>query len=176
LEIDMSARLQPAQKQEHQPGREDKMSPRPEYTPKYPGCGKLKEKVALITGGDSGVGRAVAVAMAREGAKIAIVYLEEHKDADETLAAVQREGGRAIKIAGDVADESVCQVAVDKTVKEFGRLDILVNNAGEQHETDDPRKMPPRGRSSLSRVLCPKLWSGTVSASTRWRRGRSGRR
>jgi NAD(P)-dependent dehydrogenase (short-subunit alcohol dehydrogenase family) len=141
LEIDMSARLQPAQKQQRQPGREDKMSPRPDYTPKYPGCGKLKDKVALITGGDSGIGRAVAVAMAREGAKIAIVYLEEHKDADETLAAVEREGGRAIKIAGDVADENICREAVDQTVKELGRLDILVNNAGEQHETSDPREI-----------------------------------
>jgi NAD(P)-dependent dehydrogenase (short-subunit alcohol dehydrogenase family) len=141
LEIDMSARLQPAQKQQRQPGREDKMAPRPDYTPKYPGCGKLKEKVALITGGDSGIGRAVAVAMAREGAKIAIVYLEEHKDADETLAAVEREGGRAIKIAGDVADENICREAVDQTVKELGGLDILVNNAGEQHETSDPREI-----------------------------------
>jgi NAD(P)-dependent dehydrogenase (short-subunit alcohol dehydrogenase family) len=141
LEIDMSARLQPAQKQQRQPGREDKMAPRPDYTPKYPGCGKLKEKVALITGGDSGIGRAVAVAMAREGAKIAIVYLEEHKDADETLAAVEREGGRAIKIAGDVADENICRETVDQTVKELGGLDILVNNAGEQHETSDPREI-----------------------------------
>ena len=76
----MSTRLQPAQKQNRQPGRETEMRPRPDYEPKYRGCGKLKDKVALITGGDSGIGRAVAVAMAREGAKIAIVYLEEHKD------------------------------------------------------------------------------------------------
>jgi hypothetical protein len=101
----MSARLQPAQKQGRQPGREDKMRPRPDYEPKYPGCGKLKDKVALITGGDSGIGRAVAVAMAREGAKIAIVYLEEHKDADETVAAVKDEGSEALKIAGDVGHE-----------------------------------------------------------------------
>src|SRR4030081_3059026 len=111
-DADMSRRLQPAQKQSRQPGRESEMRPRPDYEPKYRGCGKLKDKVALITGGDSGIGRAVAVAMAREGAKIAIVYLEEHKDADETAAAVAREGGRAIKIAGDVADEAVCKDAV----------------------------------------------------------------
>ena len=86
----MSTRLQPAQKQDHQPGREDEMHPRPDYEPKYAGCGRLKDKVALITGGDFGIGRAVAVALAREGAKIAIVYLEEHKDADETVAAVER--------------------------------------------------------------------------------------
>jgi NAD(P)-dependent dehydrogenase (short-subunit alcohol dehydrogenase family) len=137
----MSTRLQPAQKQDHQPGREDKMHPRPDYEPKYAGCGRLKDKVALITGGDSGIGRAVAVAMAREGAKIAISYLEEHKDADETVAAVVREGVRAIKIAGDVGDEGVCKDTVEKTVKEFGRLDILVNNAAEQHETEDFRKI-----------------------------------
>jgi len=131
----------PPQTQSHQPGREDKMRPQPDYVPKYPGCGKLKDKVALITGGDSGIGRAVAVAMAREGAKIAIVYLEEHKDANETAEAVEAEGSQAIKIAGDVADEKFCRNAVEKTVKEFGRLDILVNNAAEQHETDDIRQI-----------------------------------
>ena len=140
----MSTRLQPAQKQSRQPGRESEMRPWPEYEPKYRGCGKLKDKVALITGGDSGIGRAVAVAMAREGAKIAIVYLEEHKDADETAAAVEQEGGRAIKIAGDVADEHLCSEAVETAIKEFGRLDILVNNAAEQHETDDFREIDSR--------------------------------
>jgi NAD(P)-dependent dehydrogenase (short-subunit alcohol dehydrogenase family) len=140
----MSTRLQPAQKQDRQPGREKEMRPRPNYAPKYRGCGRLEDKVALITGGDSGIGRAVAVAMAREGAKVAIVYLEEHKDADETIAAVQKEGSHAIKIAGDVADETVCRDAVQKTVKEFGRLDILVNNAAEQHETEDFREIDGR--------------------------------
>jgi NAD(P)-dependent dehydrogenase (short-subunit alcohol dehydrogenase family) len=137
----MSAKPLPAQKQDHQPGREDEMRPQPDYEPKFPGCGRLKDKVALITGGDSGIGRAVAVGMAREGAKIAIVYLEEHKDADETVKAVEAEGSRAIKIAGDVGDEKVCRDAVEKTVKEFGRIDILVNNAAEQHETKDFREI-----------------------------------
>jgi NAD(P)-dependent dehydrogenase (short-subunit alcohol dehydrogenase family) len=137
----MSAQLQPKQKQERQPGRETQMRPRPDYEPLYPGVGKLKNKVALITGGDSGIGRAVAVAMAREGADIAIVYLEEHKDADETVAAVEKEGTRAIKIAGDVGDESFCREAVQRTVKEFGKIDILVNNAAEQHEVDDITKL-----------------------------------
>jgi NAD(P)-dependent dehydrogenase (short-subunit alcohol dehydrogenase family) len=127
----------PPQKQERQPGRETEMRPRPDYTPKLPGVGKLKDKVALITGGDSGIGRATAVAMAREGALIAIVYLEEHADADETLAAVKKEGSRGIKIAGDIGQEEFCRSAVDRTVQEFGRLDILVNNAAEQHEVDD---------------------------------------
>ena len=133
----MSDRLQPPQQQEHQPGRETEMHPRPDYAPKYPGAGKLKDKVVLITGGDSGIGRAVAVAMACEGAKIAIVYLDEHKDADETLTAIEGEKSRGIKIAGDVGSEKFCREAVEKTVKEFGRLDILVNNAAEQHEVDD---------------------------------------
>jgi NAD(P)-dependent dehydrogenase (short-subunit alcohol dehydrogenase family) len=137
----MNKRLQPAQKQERQPGRETEMRPRPDDEPRYPGCGRLKDKVALITGGDSGIGRAVAVAMAREGAKIAIVYLEEHTDADATITAVEHEGSRAIKVAGDVGDEKLCRDAVEKTVKQFGRLDILVNNAAEQHESEDFRKI-----------------------------------
>src|SRR5512145_716783 len=111
----MNKRLQPAQKQHRQPGRESEMRPLPEYLPKFPGSGKLKDKVALITGGDSGIGRAVAVAMAREGAKIAIIYLEEHEDAEETIAAIEQEGGRAIKVVGDVGDEKVCRDAVETT-------------------------------------------------------------
>ncbi len=137
----MNKHLPPAQKQDHQPGRETQMHPRPDYEPKYPGAGKLKDKVAIITGGDSGIGRAVAVAMAREGAKIAIVYLEEHKDADETLRAIEKEKSSGIQIAGDVGSEQFCRQAVEKTVKEFGRLDILVNNAGEQHEVQDPTEL-----------------------------------
>jgi NAD(P)-dependent dehydrogenase (short-subunit alcohol dehydrogenase family) len=137
----MDVRLQPRQKQDHQPGRESEMHPRPEYAPKFPGVGKLKDKVALITGGDSGIGRAVAIAMAREGAKIAIVYLEEHEDAEQTVGLVLEEGSEAIKFAGDIGDEEFCNQAVDDTVKTFGRLDILVNNAAEQHEVDDPLKL-----------------------------------
>jgi NAD(P)-dependent dehydrogenase (short-subunit alcohol dehydrogenase family) len=137
----MNAQTQPPQQQARQPGREQQMRPRPEYEPRYPGCGRLKGKVALITGGDSGIGRAVAVAMAREGARVSIVYLEEHRDADETVAAVEQEGSRAIRIACDVGDENACREAVERTVKELGRLDILVNNAAEQHETEDVRKI-----------------------------------
>jgi len=137
----MDAPLQPAQKQDRQPGRENEMRPKPDYQPRFPGVGKLKDKVALVTGGDSGIGRAVAVHMAREGAKVAISYLEEHKDADETLRAVEQEGSQAIKIAGDIGDAKICQRIVEQTVKEFGRLDILVNNAAEQHETDEPEEI-----------------------------------
>jgi NAD(P)-dependent dehydrogenase (short-subunit alcohol dehydrogenase family) len=129
---------QPPQKQDHQPGRESEMRPRPEYVPRFRGADRLKDKVALITGGDSGIGRAVAVAMAREGALISIVYLDEHKDADETLEAIAKENSRGIKFSGDVGDEKFCQDVVERTVKEFGRLDILVNNAAEQHEVTEP--------------------------------------
>ena len=131
----------PASEEDRQPGREREMRPQPDFQPRFGGCGRLEDKVALITGGDSGIGRAVAVAMAREGAKIAIVYLTENRDADDTVAAVAREGSRAIKIAADVGDETACREAVEKTVNEFGRLDILVNNAAEQHETKDFRNI-----------------------------------
>ena len=97
---------QPAQKQNRQPGVEHQMVPPPDYAPKYPGVGKLKNKVAVITGGDSGIGRAVAVAMAREGAKVAIIYLEEDEDAENTKAACELEGSDAILISGDAGDEA----------------------------------------------------------------------
>src|SRR5262249_1827418 len=121
----MSKRLQPAQQQARQPGRESEMRPQPDYLPKYPGSGRLKGKIALISGGDSGIGRAVAIGMAREGAKIAIVYLEEHRDAEETVRLVLAEGSECIKFAGDIADESFCEQVVDDTVKTYGTLDIL---------------------------------------------------
>ena len=133
----MNKPLQPPQKQDHQPGRESEMRPRPDYEPLVQGSGRLRDKVALITGGDSGIGRAVAIAMAREGAHIAILYLDEHKDAEETVRLVEDEGTDAISIAGDVGDEDFCRQAVERTLEEFGRIDILVNNAAEQHETDD---------------------------------------
>ncbi len=137
----MSVDTLPPQHQRRQPGREREMRPRPDYTPKYAGAGRLRNKVALITGGDSGIGRAVAVAMAREGAHVAIVYLEEHKDANETRDLVKREGGEALLLPGDVGDEAFCEAAVDATIRQFGRLDILVNNAAEQHETEDVREI-----------------------------------
>src|SRR5690349_24007057 len=108
---------QPPQVQDHQPGVETKMRPRPQYMPKYPGVGKLKDKVAIITGGDSGIGRAVAIAMAREGALIAIVYLDEHKDANATRDLVRREGSEAILLSGDVGDEDFCEAAVEAVIE-----------------------------------------------------------
>jgi NAD(P)-dependent dehydrogenase (short-subunit alcohol dehydrogenase family) len=134
----MNEHLQPPQVQQRQPGRESEMRPQPDYRPRFRGVGKLKGKVALITGGDSGIGRATAVAFAREGADVAIAYLEENEDAEKTAKLVEEEGGRAIRMAGDIGDEKFCADAVAKTMQEFGRLDILVNNAAEQHETKDP--------------------------------------
>ncbi|WP_281659436.1 SDR family oxidoreductase [Halobacillus sp. Cin3] len=129
---------QPGQEQERQPGTEEAMNPSPlQADDDYKSGNKLHGKVALITGGDSGIGRSVAIGYAKEGADVAISYLEEHEDAEYTKKQVEAEGRRAILIAGDVGEESVCQEAVERTVKELGKLDILVNNAAEQHPTDD---------------------------------------
>jgi NAD(P)-dependent dehydrogenase (short-subunit alcohol dehydrogenase family) len=126
----------PAQHQE-KPGLESKLKPRPHYdAPLYRGSGKLKDKVALITGGDSGIGRAVAVLFAREGADVAITYLPEEKsDAEETAQAIEAEGREALIVEGDVTKPEVCRKMVERAVDEFGKLDILVNNAAyQQHQ------------------------------------------
>jgi NAD(P)-dependent dehydrogenase (short-subunit alcohol dehydrogenase family) len=115
------------------PGHESELEPKPDWEPRYPGSGRLQGKVALITGADSGIGRAVAALFAREGADIAVAYLCEHDDAQRTCEIIEREGRRAIRLAGDVGDKDFCKQAVDRTVAELGGLDILVNNAGEQH-------------------------------------------
>jgi NAD(P)-dependent dehydrogenase (short-subunit alcohol dehydrogenase family) len=125
---------QPPQHQNQQPGRESEMTPRPQFEDaQYQGSGKLSGKVALITGGDSGIGRAVAIAYAKEGADVAIAYLNENEDAEETKRHVEQEGRRCVAIAGDIGDEQFCQQAVQQTVNQLGKLDILVNNAAEQH-------------------------------------------
>jgi len=130
--------LQPPQHQDRRPGREYEMTPRPQAEdPTYQGSGKLAGKVALITGGDSGIGRAVAIAFAKEGADVCVSYLEEQTDAEETKRQVQDEGRRCLLVAGDIGDEGHCRSLVQRTVGELGRLDILVNNAAEQHPQPD---------------------------------------
>ena len=132
----------PRQQQHRRPGLESEMTPRPKAEdPGYKGSGKLRGKVALITGGDSGIGRAVAIMFAREGADIVIVYLNEHGDAKETVQLVEKEGRRCVAVAGDVGREDFCREAVDRTVRELGRLDVLVNNAAEQHPQDSIEKI-----------------------------------
>ncbi|MCW3846693.1 SDR family oxidoreductase [Sphingomonas sp. LB-2] len=121
------------------PGHESALEPKPEWEPRYPGSGRLAGKVAMITGADSGIGRAVAALFAREGADIGILYLLEDDDAAETRRIVEAEGRRAIGIKADIGSRKLCERAIEQLVSEFGRLDILVNNAGEQHPDTDIR-------------------------------------
>jgi NAD(P)-dependent dehydrogenase (short-subunit alcohol dehydrogenase family) len=129
----------PLPKQQQKPsGKESKMTPTPEYIrPEYRGSDKLAGKIALITGGDSGIGRATAVHFAREGADVSIIYHTQDEDAEETKRLVEAEGRKCLLIKGDIGIEAFCDKAVKHTVKEFGRLDILVNNAAEQHPKEN---------------------------------------
>lgn len=129
-----SSKTLPPQQQDRQPGRQTEMTPEPtSERPEYVGSGKLAGRVAIVTGGDSGIGRAVAVAFAREGADSVIGYLEEHEDAKETVRLVEEAGRRCVALAGDVADPSVAGQLVTCAIERFGRLDVVVNNAAEQH-------------------------------------------
>jgi NAD(P)-dependent dehydrogenase (short-subunit alcohol dehydrogenase family) len=133
----MSDVMEPMVHQDQEPGHESKLEPKPDWEPRYPGSGRLKGKVALVTGADSGIGRAVAALFAREGADISIVYLCEHDDANKTKQIVEKEGRKALTIAGDIGDKQFCDKAVQQTVDQLGGLDVLVNNAGEQHWAKD---------------------------------------
>jgi NAD(P)-dependent dehydrogenase (short-subunit alcohol dehydrogenase family) len=134
----------PAQKQHRQPGIEAEMDPLPEFEgAEYRAAGKLRDLTALITGGDSGIGRAVAIAFAKEGANVAIVYLNEHEDAKATKLKVEELGRRCLLLAGDVGDTEFCADAVSLTIEEFGKLDILVNNAAEQHPQESLLDITP---------------------------------
>ena len=143
----MRAHPKPPMPKQHQdyPGIEAKVHPRPQFSaPLYKGSGKLKGKVALISGGDSGIGRAVAVLFAREGADVAIMYLpEEERDATETRAAIQAEGRRALLLPGDVVDPEYCERCVDRVVDELGAIDILVNNAAFQEHAKSLEDISP---------------------------------
>jgi NAD(P)-dependent dehydrogenase (short-subunit alcohol dehydrogenase family) len=134
----------PPQAQDQQPGLEEEMSPQPVYIrPNYKGSEKLQDKVALITGGDSGIGRAVAIHFAREGADVAIVYKgEEQKDADKTKQLVEQEGRRCVLLSGDLRDPQFCEDIVAETVQQLGKLNIVVSNAAEQFVSKDVSELP----------------------------------
>jgi NAD(P)-dependent dehydrogenase (short-subunit alcohol dehydrogenase family) len=167
----------PAQHQD-KPGSEKELRPRPQYlAPGYRGSEKLQDMVAIVTGGDSGIGRAVAVLFAREGADVAIVYLSEHEDAQETQRAVEKEGRRAILIPGDVTDAGFCRESVRRTVEEFGKLDILVNNAAfQQHaasieditdeQFDRTMKTNLYGYFHMAKAALPHLQEGSSIINT----------
>ncbi len=130
--------LAPAQEQDKQPGLEYLMTPKPVFdNPNYIGSGKLLNKVAIITGGDSGLGRAAAVAFAKEGAKVVIPYLDEHVDAEGTKNYIERMGGECLILSGDIRDKEFSKKIVEETLNRFGKIDILVNNAGVQYQQDD---------------------------------------
>lgn len=126
----------PRQVQPRQPGRETEMTPAPDYAPRFAGSGRLKGKTALITGGDSGIGRATAVLFAREGASIAFHYKDEHQDAADTIDAIRQEGAEVIALHGDIGDIDEVKRLVRGTVAAFGHIGVLINNAGEQHTED----------------------------------------
>ena len=161
------------------PGKEHKLKPRPHYeAPEYVGAGKLKDKIALITGGDSGIGRAVAVLFAREGADVAFTFLKEEKqDANETKRAIEAEGRRAYPMMGDVRDADVCREFVEETVEQFGKLDILVNNAAfQQHQEsleeltedqwDQTFKTNIYGYFHMTKAALPHLEEGSAIVNT----------
>jgi NAD(P)-dependent dehydrogenase (short-subunit alcohol dehydrogenase family) len=132
----------PPQTQERRPGLQTDMHPQPQIVPEgYKAAGKLTGKRALITGGDSGIGRSVAVLYALEGADVAIVYKDEHQDAKDTQKMVEEHGRKCLLIAGDIGDESFCKSAIDQTIRELGGLDILINNAAEQHPQESIEKI-----------------------------------
>lgn len=171
-------RVRPEQHQAEQPGKRSAMKPKPKSEDRdYQGSDKLKGKVALITGGDSGIGRAVAIAFAKEGANLAILYYNEHEDAKSTQKEVEEEGAQCLLIAGDIGDEAFCQEAVKKTVDTLGQLDILVNNAAEQHPQDSlldisAEQLEQTFRTNifsmfyLSKAALPHLQEGSVIINT----------
>jgi NAD(P)-dependent dehydrogenase (short-subunit alcohol dehydrogenase family) len=160
------------------PGEESQLNPEPMYdAPFYKGSGKLENKVAIITGADSGIGRAVAILFAREGADVVVAYLDEHGDAEVTCVGVQAEGRRCLTVAGDVTELEVCQQIVDKTLEEFGRVDILVNNAAfqlhaadieditEEH-FDETLRTNLYGYFHMSKAVVPHMEQGSVILNT----------
>jgi NAD(P)-dependent dehydrogenase (short-subunit alcohol dehydrogenase family) len=165
-------KVRPAQHQKRQPGREYKMRPQPRSgASDYVGCGKLRDKVALITGGDSGIGRAVAVLYAKEGADVAIVYLNERKDARETQRLVEAQGRKCLLIAGDIGREKFCQAAVGQTKRELGKIDILVNNAAEQHPQESITRITEKQLEKTFRTNIFSMFFLTKAVMPHFKRG-----
>jgi NAD(P)-dependent dehydrogenase (short-subunit alcohol dehydrogenase family) len=172
------AQHHPPQEQARQPGRQSEMRPKPKAEMAgWRGSGKLEGKTALITGGDSGIGRAVAIGFAKEGADVAILYKDEHEDAQDTGRLIEAEGRRALLIAGDIGDEGFCRDALDRTIRTFGRLDVLVNNAAEQHPQDRLEQISAEqlertfrtnifGMFFLTRAALPHLKEGAAIINT----------
>lgn len=147
----------PEQHQEGQPGREHEMKPAPAFKAEnYKGSEKLKGKVAIITGGDSGIGRSAAILFAREGADVVIVYLDEHKDAEATKKAIEAEGQTCMALSGDIGRKEFCDEVVSKTIERFGRIDVLVNNAAIQFVKDDPTEIT---EEQLERIFRTNVFS-----------------
>lgn len=162
----------PPQHQREQPGRQYKMQPQPESGAReYRGSGKLTDRKALITGGDSGIGRGVAVLFAKEGADVAVVYRNEHRDAKETRRLVEAEDRKCILIAGDIGDEKFCRRAVGQTVKELGGLSILVNNAAEQHPRESIEKISEKQLERTFRTNIFSIFFVTKAALKRLKKG-----
>ncbi len=169
--------LQPPQTQEKQPGIEAEMMPRPEFMPRFPGAGRLAGKVALISGGDSGIGRAVAVGMAREGASVFILFKNEEGDFQDTARRVEAEGGRCQGLSGDIGEQTFCREAMAQCLSRMGRIDILVNNAAEQHVAETLEDIPAEqlvrtfrtnvfGVFYLTQAALPHLGEGAVIINT----------
>ena len=168
----MSETARKPQAQDRQPGREQEMEPRPQAEMRnYRGAGKLDGKIALISGGDSGIGRAVAIGFAKEGADVAITYLDEHEDAQETIRLIEAEGRRAMAVPGDIGNSDFSRELVRQVVAAFGRIDILVNNAAEQHQVEQLEKLSDEqlertfrtnifGQFFLTRAALPEMPEG----------------
>ncbi len=142
--MDTDAKIVPQIHEDGLPGHEHALQPRPQWEPRFPGSGRLAGKVAIVTGADSGIGRAVAVLFAREGAKVAVAYLCESDDAHLTADAIEQEGSEVLLFEGDLGDPAVGQALVDQVIAKWGQLDVLINNAGEQHPDKDIRDITPQ--------------------------------